>query len=206
MLALLAFAAPAIGQDRAADGADGAPPFVIRPGDVLRIRVWPDTALSGDFAVEETGSVYLPVLGEVRVAGLAIDAVRAELRERYGQVSKSPVVTVTPLVPVSVLGAVERPGLYRVDPTQSLFDAISLAGGLRRDANAKAVRLIRDGHVIEVNAKRALETGDAVLALALRSGDRIVVPERAATIFAPQNIVYLLQSVVLLLTMVQLGR
>src|SRR5690606_6114239 len=103
---------------------------VVRPGDVLRISVWPETSLGGDFPVESNGYVYLPILGEVPAGNVSLSTLRAQLREGYSSNMKNPVVTVTPLFRVSVLGAVARPALYNVDPTHTLFDVISLAGGL----------------------------------------------------------------------------
>lgn len=204
---LLCLALTGLTSHAAAQNRDPVPPpLALRPGDFLRIRVWPDSTLGGEFPVEETGLVHLPVLGGVRAAEIPLEQLRRELRTRYGEALKNPVITVTPLFRVSVLGAVQRPGLYRVDPTQSLFDVISLAGGLRENAKAQDLRVIRDGSVLEINAKRALETGEAALGLSLRSGDRIVVPERGPSIFTPQNIYFMLQSVVLLLTIRELTR
>ena len=189
-----------------APGTDAIDPdqFVVRPGNVLRITVWPDNALGGEFPVEESGFVYLPVLGPVRVGGMSLEALRNQLREAYGEAIRVPVVTVTPLFWVSVLGAVNRPGLYRVDPTQSLFDVLSLAGGMRQDAKENELRLIRGEQVLEINATSALETGEAQLALALRSGDRIVVPRRRS-FWSPQNINLIIQSTLFVVTIIELA-
>ncbi len=174
--------------------------YTVRPGDVLRIRVWPDSSLSGEFPVEETGYTYLPVLGAVRAGGVPLEELRRNLRQLYGGALKAPAVEVTPLFKVSVLGAVMRPGLYSVDPSQTLFDAISLAGGFQPNAKEKEVRLIRHGQSIRVNAEEELESGSAALDLALQSGDRVVVPQghsvRALDIF------YGIQSLVLIVTLV----
>ena len=178
--------------------------FVVRPGNVLRITVWPDNTLGGEFPVEESGFVHLPVLGAVHVGGMSLETLRNQLREAYGEAILVPVVTVTPLFWVSVLGAVNRPGLYRVDPTQSLFDVLSLAGGMRQDAKEDELRLIRGEHVIEINATRALETGEAQLTLALRSGDRIVVPRRRG-FWSPQNINLIIQSTLFVVTIIELA-
>lgn len=182
-----------------AAGAD-AGGFIVRPGDVLQIRVWPDTALSGEFPVEESGLVYLPILGGLEAGGMPLGELRKVLRERYGEAMKAPVVTVTPLFRVSVLGAVQRPGLYQVDPSQTLFDVVSLAGGFREGAREDRIRVIRGDRVLEINAKRALETGEALLGLNLQSGDRIVVPERGWNI-RPLDVFYFFQSLAVIVTL-----
>lgn len=178
-----------------------APDFFLRPGDVLRIRVWPDSSLSGDYPVEETGYVYLPVLGAMQVSAVPLAELRQDLREAYRRDMRAPVVTVTPIFTVSVLGAVQRPGLFQIDPSRTLSDVIGLAGGFREDARDDLIRVIRDGQVLEINARRALETGEAALALNLRSGDQIVVP-RARRI-SSIAVLYVLQSFAILVQLLR---
>lgn len=151
---------------------------VLQPGDVLQIYVWPDNTLSGEFSVEETGYVYLPFLGSVQVAGMSLDRLRAQLREGYSEVMKDPVVTVTPAFRIGVLGAVGRPGVYVINPSHSFLDVITMAGGFAANANAGKVRIVRSDKVIEIDAQRALEEGADLADLTLRSGDKIVVPQR----------------------------
>lgn len=178
--------------------------FTLRAGDLLKIRIWPNEDLGGEFPVEETGLVHLPILGGVQAAGRSLDEVRGDLRQRYGQALKSPVISVTPVFPVSVLGAVGRPGLYHVTPSQNLFEVISLAGGFREDANEGEIRIFREGGVTEVDAREALSAGESSARAQLRSGDRIVVGRRSS--FSFQNFSYALQSVTLVVAVVNLFR
>jgi polysaccharide export outer membrane protein len=152
--------------------------LTLRPGDLVGIRIWPDSSLSGEYPIEESGNVYLPMLGPVRAAGVPLDELRDELRRRYSQSMRTPVVSITPRFRVGVLGAVQRPGLYHVSPTLTLYDVIALAGGFRVDARQERIRVVREQQVFEVNARRALELGEALSSLELRSGDQIVVPDR----------------------------
>lgn len=151
----------------------------LQPGDILQISVWPDQTLGGQFPVEETGNVYLPFLGSVHVVGLTLDRLRSQLREGYGEVMKEPVVTITPLFRVGVMGAVRSPGNYTIDATQDLLDVIQLARGFTDRANQKKVRIVRTGEVLQFNVQQALEQGADLSALTLRSGDNIVVPNKS---------------------------
>ncbi len=178
---------------------------MVRYGDVLAVRIWPDIQLGGEFPVEESGMAYLPLIGEVRAAGMPLDELRKELRDRYGQTLKSPVVSVTPMFRVSLLGAVAKPGLYRVDPTQTLLDLVSEAGGFQNDAKADRVRIVREGQVLEVNARRSLETGADLSVLTLQSGDRILVPRRGG-VFTFRNVFYALQTAIMVGTLIELTR
>jgi len=164
-----------------------APSTILRAGDLLRINVWPNTELSGEFTIEQDGFVYLPLLAEVRAAGVSVDDLRAELRRRYAEVQRNPVVTVTPMFQVSVTGAVQRPGIHLISPNTSLIDAVVLSGGFQGNADSEKVRIVRPGEVTDYDAFRALETGVGMEAIALRSGDHIFVPFRDPSWFTARN-------------------
>ncbi len=152
----------------------------LRPGDQLLISVWPNTELGGEFTVEESGFAYLPFLERVRVAGVSMSELRQRLRDGYALAVQNPVVSVTPLFRIGVMGEVRSPGQYFVRPTDQLFDVLGQAGGFGRDADTRDVRIVRAGQVVKLDAARALETGDLLplQAMTLRSGDIITVGRR----------------------------
>lgn len=158
-------------------------PVSLRPGDALQITVWPNDALGGEFQIEDTGNAYLPLLGEVQAAGIPLDELRANLRRMYGEAMQNPVVTIRPVYTVGVTGAVRSPGLYPVDPSQSLFDVIGLAGGFAANADEEQIRIVREREVVEIDALRALEQGTDVLTASIQPGDQIVVPARTGITF-----------------------
>lgn len=163
-------------------GAQNQPAATLRPGDQLLITVWPDSELGGQFTIEESGFAYLPFLERVRVAGVSMNELRQRLTDGYAVAIQNPVVSVTPLFRVGVMGAVGRPGTYFIRPTDQLFDVIGQAGGFGRDADASDVRIVRAGQVVELDAARALKTGDLLplQAMSLRSGDIITVGARSS--------------------------
>ena len=178
LLLIVAVAAPARslqGQERQASLAS-PDDLTLRPGDAIRIRVWPQAELSGEFEVEDTGVVHLPFLGSVQVEGTSVARLRNDLRAGYEEIMKEPVVTITPLFNVGVLGGVRRPGIYRVDPTQGILDVILEAGGFVERAKEDKVRLVRDGQALQLDVERALEGAADLNQLQLRSGDKIVIP------------------------------
>jgi len=73
---------------------------------------------------------------------------------------------------VSVLGAVENPGLYHVEPTMTLADAVALAGGHTAQGNPEKVKVVKDGREIEVDITDTAAEN-------VSSGSRIIVPERS---------------------------
>jgi protein involved in polysaccharide export with SLBB domain len=167
-LAFVAAAAPARAQARPAAETPGA----LRPGDVVRLKIWREPDFSGDYPVDETGTVVFPRLGPVRVASITTDSLKAALVRSYAAYLVNPSIEVTALRRVNVLGAVRTPGLYQVDPTMSVADALALAGGVAGDGRGDHVELVRNGTRLQTEIR-----GDTRLAdTPIRSGDQLYVP------------------------------
>jgi polysaccharide export outer membrane protein len=146
----------------------------LHAGDLVRLRIWREPDLSGEFTITEHGDVVLPKVGLVRLEG-SPQAVKADLVKRYSEYLKNPSIDVTVLRRVNVMGAVRNPGLYNVDPTMRVADALAMAGGVDQDGKPDDVRLIRGGQPVEVKmSEHTLLTNTP-----LRSGDQLFVPERS---------------------------
>lgn len=147
----------------------------LRPGDSLRVRVWREPDLSGVFMVDEHGDLTFPRLGRRSVVNVPIDSIRARVQREYAEFVRDASVEITPLYRVRVNGAVRNPGLFTVDPTMSVGDAIGLAGGVSPEGRSGRVDLVRDGRRIATS----ISPSSRLVELALRSGDELYVPERA---------------------------
>lgn len=153
---------------------DQAPANTLQPGDIVRLRIWREGDLSGDFPVDQNGMVTFPKLGPLRVSDETTSSLKAKLVIAYQQVLRNPSIEVTHLRRVSISGAVRTPGLYPVDPTVTIADAVALAGGATPDGVHGRVELIRNGTRIGVKLDDTAQIAD----LPLRSGDQLFVPER----------------------------
>lgn len=147
----------------------------LRPGDVVRLRIWREPDLSGEFPVGAGGEVVLPKVGPMPVAGQPADTVRARVVRAYTAFLQHSSVDVTLLRRVQVTGAVRNPGLYNVDPTMTVSDALALAGGTTPQGEPGRVALFRGGERVDVQ----LTGSTPIAASAVRSGDQLVVPERS---------------------------
>jgi polysaccharide export outer membrane protein len=161
----LLVAAPAAAQDDAG---------TVRPGDVVRLRIWQEPDLSGDFTVHENGGVVLPKLGPVDAAGLTDQALRERVSAGFAEYLQHNSIDVVVLRRIQVLGAVRNPGLYPVDGTMSVADVLAVAGGTAQDARPDRVQLVRDGRRLDVR----LTSGQRVADTPIRSGDQLFVPQR----------------------------
>lgn len=146
----------------------------LRPGDVVKLVVWREDDITGEYPVDRNGILVVPKLGSYDVRGETPESLRARLLEDFSVYLKDPSVDVIVLRRVKVLGAVHRPGLFTVDPTMALGDALALAGGVHSLGRRDRIRLVRDGRVLLADL-----TEDVRLAeLPLQSGDEIYVPEK----------------------------
>ena len=90
------------------------------PGDRVRVEVAGDPTLSGDFDLDSEGRVLVPIVGLATAAGRPFGEVAREIVDGFNRELVGPLVRVIPLLRVSVLGEVQTPGLYWVDPTMTL--------------------------------------------------------------------------------------
>lgn len=147
----------------------------LRPGDVVRLRIWREPDMSGDFPVNETGIVVLPRLGPLSVIAESSGSLRARLVDAYAEFLNHRSIDVTLLRRIQVLGAVRQPGVYPVDPTMTISDVLAVAGGATTDGDPNKLELIRDGQQIPGRISRQSLISESHV----RSGDQIFVPERA---------------------------
>ena len=166
---LALWAAPAPAQT----GGQGT--YSLAPGDLLRIQIWREPDLGGEFIVDVDGVVTLPLLGRVPVAGVPVDQLHANLMQQYAVHLRNPSITITPRRRVNIFGEVRTPGLYPVDPTVSLAGAIALAGGATEAGDLRRIRILREGTELRqrVGVAETLNSAD------IRSGDQIIVERRS---------------------------
>ena len=120
--------------------------YRIGPEDVLSINVFEAQELNRDVRVSASGEISLPLLGPVRAAGLTpreLEFVLQELLHRTYM--KDPHVSVfvreMQSHPVSVMGAVRRPGVFQIRGSKTLLEVLSLAEGLADDAGETVIIL-----------------------------------------------------------------
>jgi len=161
-------------QDTLAQRSVGA----LRPGDLLKIAVFRDKELSGDYPIDARGYVQIPGLGVIKAAGLepseVTDRLRLALVERG---FARPEISVIPMIRVSVLGEVRSPNVYSVDPGTSLLQLLTVAGGPSERARLKETRVIRDGRAFRVDMESGLK-GSAAGRIVLYSNDVVVVARK----------------------------
>ena len=172
-VAALLFALP-IASVRAQGDSAASRPLVLGPGDKVRVLIWREKDLSGDFQVDETSHVTLPMLGPQSVRGVPWEQLQDSLQVLYRRELRAPSVTLTALRRVVVLGEVTKPGQYFADPTLSLAGIVALAGGASEQGDLGHLRVVRNGVVILEHASIEAQLQQ----MDVRSGDQIFVERR----------------------------
>jgi len=155
---------------------DDARVYTLGPGDKLRITVFGEETLTGEYGVTGAGDVSFPLIGNIPVAGRTVEDLQAELTTRLGNgYIEDPRVSAEIITyrPYYILGEVTRPGQYDFAVGLTIEQAVAAAGGFTYRANAKRVFL-----------KRATDTREMLVDLRetpsfpVRPGDTIRVGER----------------------------
>src|SRR3954447_22936438 len=123
------------------DNQQAAPPagLQINSGDLLDINVYGVPDLTQKVRVSNSGDAYFPLLGNVHLDGLTIEDAQSAVEKKLvdGGIMKNPHVTIFVSEyssGVSMLGMVQKPGIYPLLGTRHLYDMISAAGGLATGA------------------------------------------------------------------------
>lgn len=149
-------------------------PYTLGNGDQLRITVFGQPDLSGQFEVDGTGSISMPLIGQVEAQGLTTP----ELEKRIvgileGDYILNPRVSaqVINYRPFYILGEVNRPGEYPYTSGLTVLNAVAAAGGFTYRANKKIIYI----KSVDGNAEQAFELTTSTV---VRPGDTLRIGER----------------------------
>ena len=175
-------------------GAQEDPAYTLRPGDRITVEVFTAAGqkvdvVAGERILDRSGDVYLPYVGTIHAAGLDQTSIRETLVTAYSGFYSEPVVNVKVELRISVTGAVPRPGQYFMDPTATLLDALSAAGGVNPEyavvgnqiaSDPRKVQLVRGWERTLLNF-HPIEITQETLLMRIQSGDWLNVPAENRT-------------------------
>jgi polysaccharide export outer membrane protein len=158
--------------------------YRVKPGDELNVSVWGEEDLNQPVLVRPDGGFSFPLAGDLRAAGKTVEEIRIEIAERLAQFIPDLVATVTVTAingnRIYVLGQVDTPGSYVMNPRLDVMQALSVAGGTTPFAKVDEIRILRrtaQGQTVlpfsftDVSRGRNLDQN-----VVLESGDVVVVP------------------------------
>ena len=158
--------------------------YLVNAGDTLEISVWREPDLQREVLVRPDGGISFPLAGDLPAEGKTVSEIRAELERSLSRYIPDLVLTVTVTEVagnrIFVIGQVNEPGSFVMNPDLDVMQALSLAGGTTPFASLKDIRILRrqgtarsamSFDFTEVSRGRSLEQN-----IVLRSGDVVVVP------------------------------
>ena len=178
-------------QDRPTSYAPVVPPntvvpkgFLIGPEDVLAIHFWRDQEMSGDVTVRPDGMITLPLVGDIRAAGLTTELLKVQIEQAASRLLTEPNVTVAVKElnsrKVFITGEVGKPGPYPLSGPRTVMQIIAVAGGLLEYADKDNIVVLRNTNgqqksykfrYSDVSRGKGLEQN-----IELQPGDTVVVP------------------------------
>lgn len=148
--------------------------YKLGPGDKIRIIVYNETNLTGEFIISPSGSLSFPLIGDVQAGDKTISGLQRALETRLKEgYLRNPHVSIEVLTfrPFYILGEVGKPGEYPYTAGLTVMKAVATAQGYTYRANTKRV-FIR--HANDQDERGVLVTSTTFLA----PGDTIRIPER----------------------------
>lgn len=142
-------------------------------GDKLKVTIYNNDKLSGDYPVGGDGKIALPMVGRLAVGGMTLDEVTDTLTRRLADgyfVSPQVTVDIAAYRPVYILGEVQKPGEYPYAENMTVYRLVAQAGGYTYRANKKKMRVKHD----------ASQSDDDKIAedAMILPGDTIIVSQR----------------------------
>lgn len=179
--------------------AGPAEPYIIGANDVLSVTVWGRVDLGSQFPSESDsrrkvsivkgdGTITLPLLSKVNVAGLSLGSARDVISKKYINAIGESLVDVEIIhhrsQSVQVFGALARPGVYFLSNNlTTLGDIISKVGGFTEKANQAGGIFVRDGQEYPLDLNGSQFIRSKASQLVLRAGDRVFFPAIGGQIF-----------------------
>src|SRR5215469_8297877 len=154
--------------------AQDASAYRLGTGDKIRVTVFGEKDLSGDFDVNDQGVVALPLIGPTKLAGKTISEAETQITASYGKdylVNPRVNVEVLNYRPFFILGEVKNPGSYPFVNGMTVVNAVALAGGYTPRAK-------RDHIMVKRAAKAGAGEQEVSEDAVILPGDVIRVPER----------------------------
>ncbi|PSB13023.1 polysaccharide export protein [filamentous cyanobacterium Phorm 46] len=176
--------------------------YTLGAGDRIQMDIFnvPEySGPNGQHQIQADGSLSLPLIGSLSVAGMTLEQASNAVKERYGKYLKRPWITLKLLAPrplqIAIAGEINRPGAYTISSaagpggtteqigTQmpTISRALRMAGGITQSADVRQIKIRRPQRngpeqIINIDLWELLQAGDLRADVTLRDGDTIFIP------------------------------
>ncbi len=160
-----------------------------QPGDAIRIEILeimetqsqsPGIDVDDDYSIDREGNISMPLVGEIKVIGHTTETLVELVTQKFSPYFKEPFITVTPLIRLTIMGAFNRPGSYRINPEESLWELIEKAGGPAQGCDLTTLRVERGGQVVIEKLLDSFEKGHSLEDIGVLTGDQIIAKYKSS--------------------------
>ena len=157
--------------------------YMLDVGDVLQIQLVGQNDYIEDFLVNSDGSINLPDIGKIVVAGLSLNDTSKLIKSKVNSafIGTEAFISLAEIRDVNILvtGNAQNPGIYTLTGNSNILHAISAAGGISEFGSLREINLLRDNIIIEsLDVYDLLIEGQYNLKKRLRSGDVVFIEAR----------------------------
>lgn len=162
---------------------------LFQPGDAIRIEILEimetqeqstNINVDDDYSIDREGAITMPLVGEIKVIGHTTETLIELLSQKFSPYYKEPFITVTPLIRLTIMGAFNKPGSYRIDSEESLWELIEMAGGPAQGCDLESLRVERGGQVVIDKLLNSFEKGHSLEDIGVQSGDQIIAKYKSS--------------------------
>jgi len=155
--------------------------YLLGPGDEVLLRLWGPESFNGQLTVDSTGSIYVPQVGAIHVAGLRVDQLQehisADIRHTFRNFNLSVNLGHLRSIQVYVVGEARRPGAYTVSSLSTVLNVLFVSGGPNVQGSLRRIQVRRDGKVVsELDLYDLILRGDKSQDIRLQANDTIFIP------------------------------
>lgn len=163
------------------DNIPVTPDYVIGPGDELQLQIWGQVNQHGSFVVDRTGSISLPEVGTIHVAGLQFSQLSDFLKSQLGRVYRNFDLNTNlgqlRSIQVFVVGQAKKPGSFTIGSLSTLLNALFASGGPTPQGSLRDIQVRRGNQTVtHFDLYDLLLYGDKSKDVRLEPGDVIFIP------------------------------
>ncbi|WP_249225332.1 polysaccharide biosynthesis/export family protein [Tardiphaga alba] len=173
-LGTMSLHAPQASAQQRLSAASPSGAYLLGPTDRVRLKVYGEPDITGEYEIDANGNVSIPLAGQVKAAGLTTRQLERNIASALAKgIVRDPRVNVEMLAyrPFYILGEVKKSGEYPYRVGLTVLDAVATAGGYTYRANEGKVYLRRSGSTVE-------EIYPMDAPVLVQPGDNVRIPER----------------------------
>jgi polysaccharide export outer membrane protein len=155
--------------------------YVVGPEDEVLVRLWGPETFNSQLTVDRSGSIYIPKVGAIHVAGLRFDELQKHIQDAMSRVYRNFTVNVNlgrlRSIEVYVIGEARRPGAYTISSLSTVLNALFISGGPNVRGSMRHIQIRRNGTTLpEFDLYDIVLRGDKSRDVRLEAGDTLFIP------------------------------